>query len=42
MYPTPPVKIDKSSEIIDFDEEDNKTLPSKNGNVSIMDQLDSE
>jgi hypothetical protein len=40
--PTPQVKIDKSSEIIDFDEEDNKTLPSKNGNVSIMDQLDSE
>ena len=39
---TPPLKIDKSSEIIDFDEEDNKTLPSKNGNVSIMDQLDSE
>jgi hypothetical protein len=39
---TPQVKIDKSSEIIDFDEEDNKTLPSKNGNVSIMDQLDSE
>ena len=40
--PTSPLKIDKSSEIIDFDEEDNKTLPSKNGNVSIMDQLDSE
>ena len=40
--PTLQVKIDKSSEIIDFDEEDNKTLPSKNGNVSIMDQLDSE
>ena len=39
---TSPLKIDKSSEIIDFDEEDNKTLPSKNGNVSIMDQLDSE
>ena len=40
--PVPQLKLDKSSEIIDFDDEDNKTLPSKKGNVSIMDQLDSE
>ncbi len=40
--PAPQLKLDKSSEVIDFDEEDNKTLPSKKGNISIMDQLDSE
>ena len=40
--PTPDLKVDKSSEMLDFDEEDSKNLSIKKNNVSIMDQLDSE